>query len=689
MRSALNHQHSRPTRNTLRVHALWCCLMIAAWLVNPTASANEDLPGEDPAAWLVEAGEQARRVTGVGEDLTTALQTKGQLLTTIAALQAQLGEVEAAEKNERVVGLCIRALSHDGEAGWVHAARAWAAAEAGDAEEAQRRLEAIDHPGERAYAEELLNESSADRPADLEGISPGFAKQLNRVAAYRWARQQAASAASTQPIEEVQARVDLLSDPAERAWAALGVAEGLQKKPSDTAAEASAATPTPEPESVSPTPPPPLPAPSAQPDAAPAVIDAEDEVTRAAPEAVVPPVVVEGINPDETPAVSESVEAVELEESSAPVMAVEQSPVVGVAAAPQATPTPEVSEVPAGPEVVENAEASQAVEVEESIIVSEAEIETVTVAEAMPVHEVSAAPEASEEPEALPAPETEATGEAEATPGSAEVAVDESTTAETNPLLVADERPEPNEPAEPSAVDSTPRAEPTAPEGVDAPEVIAAAPAPDAIEAAEVPTAPETIAPAVIVPNLKALADPAVVLTDAPAPDEVDVRFVTTAGAFTIRVHRDWAPLAADRFVDLARAGYYHNQRFFRVVPGFVVQWGIHGYPAVAAAWRDQTLPDEPRTRANARGTVALAAAAQPDSRTTQVFINLVDNGFLDDLGFVPFGEVVEGLPIVESLFGDYGETPSQQQRKIHLQGNAFLDENYPELDSVISVEVR
>ena len=184
------------------------------------------------------------------------------------------------------------------------------------------------------------------------------------------------------------------------------------------------------------------------------------------------------------------------------------------------------------------------------------------------------------------------------------------------------------------------------------------------------------------------LADPTAVIDDATAPDSFDARFNTTQGPFVVRVHREWAPAAADRFYDLCLAGYYHNQRFFRVVPGFVVQWGIHGYPAVSAAWRDATFADEPRTQPNRRGSVAFAAAAVADSRTTQVFINLTDNAFLNDLGFAPFGEIVEGMDVVEKLYTGYGETPSEQQPDIQLRGNAFLDAEYPKLDSIVTVEV-
>ncbi|MEM6458487.1 MAG: peptidylprolyl isomerase [Planctomycetota bacterium] len=228
-------------------------------------------------------------------------------------------------------------------------------------------------------------------------------------------------------------------------------------------------------------------------------------------------------------------------------------------------------------------------------------------------------------------------------------------------------------------------------------ETPAPTPVPEVVEVVEVtePEAPPTPAEVVarpvappVVPDLRRLADPSAVLDDAPAPAVYDVEVVTTKGVFTVRVTRAWAPAAADRFHDLARSGYYHNQRFFRVVEGFVVQWGIHGFPRVAEAWRPLTFPDEPRRRANVRGTVAFAAADVPDSRNTQVFVNLGDHAFLDELGFVPFGRVTAGLDVVASLYAGHGDTPSQQQPRIQREGNAYLDATYPELDSVVSVSV-
>lgn|GEM_PF-529141 len=217
----------------------------------------------------------------------------------------------------------------------------------------------------------------------------------------------------------------------------------------------------------------------------------------------------------------------------------------------------------------------------------------------------------------------------------------------------------------------------------------AAAPDPGATgpDVGDTPADPAS-GPITAVPDLRRLANPDDPQFGKPSPEVYDARFTTTRGAFTIRVHRDWAPRAADRFHQLCRAGFYNNNRFFRAVPGFVVQWGIHGFPSVAASWRNAAIPDEPVRERNRRGTVSFAAAAVPNTRTTQVFINLAHNAFLDDLGFTPFAEVIDGMDVVEQLFSGYGEAPSQLQRRIQLDGNAFLDEKFPNLDGVVGVEV-
>lgn len=170
------------------------------------------------------------------------------------------------------------------------------------------------------------------------------------------------------------------------------------------------------------------------------------------------------------------------------------------------------------------------------------------------------------------------------------------------------------------------------------------------------------------------------------APGTYRVRFETSAGEFVIEVHRDWAPLGADRFYNLARSGYFDGVRFFRVLPGFVAQFGIHGDPQVSAAWRDQPIRDDQVRRRNARGTITFATAG-PDTRTTQVFINFRDNDRLDGMGFAPLGQVVEGMEVVDRLHAGYGEgAPAGRgplQDRMQAEGNAYLEREFAELDYV------
>jgi len=164
------------------------------------------------------------------------------------------------------------------------------------------------------------------------------------------------------------------------------------------------------------------------------------------------------------------------------------------------------------------------------------------------------------------------------------------------------------------------------------------------------------------------------------APDEFKVRFETSAGDFVIEVVRKWAPIGADRFYQLINEKYYDEARFFRVVPGFVVQFGMHADPKVHAVWEQKRIPDEPTVASNMRGFVTYAKGG-PNSRTTQLFINLNDNQRLDDIGFPPFGRVIEGMDVVDKITSQYGERPSQ--RMIKAQGNAYLKANFPNLDYI------
>lgn len=170
------------------------------------------------------------------------------------------------------------------------------------------------------------------------------------------------------------------------------------------------------------------------------------------------------------------------------------------------------------------------------------------------------------------------------------------------------------------------------------------------------------------------------------APATYRVKFTTTQGDLVIEVTRDWAPLGADRFYNLVKNGFYNDASIFRVLPGFVVQFGISPKPAIARAWQNATIKDDPVVQNNLRGFVTFATGG-PNTRTTQVFINLADNTRLDGMGFSPFGKVVEGMEVVEKLYSGYGEGAPQgngpDQGRITAEGKAYLDKNFPKLDSI------
>jgi peptidyl-prolyl cis-trans isomerase A (cyclophilin A) len=186
------------------------------------------------------------------------------------------------------------------------------------------------------------------------------------------------------------------------------------------------------------------------------------------------------------------------------------------------------------------------------------------------------------------------------------------------------------------------------------------------------------------------LANPACAAMRKTAPDEFKVRFTTTQGAFTIKVTRAWAPNGADRFYNLARNGFFADNRFFRVISGFVCQFGIHGDPAISGKWRNATIPDDPPKESNKAGRITYAKKGA-NTRTTQVFINLKDNPALDAQGFPPFGEVVQGMDVVERLYAEYGEgAPSGKgpnQTRLQTEGNASLAD-FPKLDYIKKAEV-
>jgi len=171
------------------------------------------------------------------------------------------------------------------------------------------------------------------------------------------------------------------------------------------------------------------------------------------------------------------------------------------------------------------------------------------------------------------------------------------------------------------------------------------------------------------------------------APDAFQAKFETTKGTFVIEVTRAWAPLGADRFYNLVKNGYYDNCKFFRVLSGFMAQFGLNGDPKINTAWREARIKDDSVKQPNKRGYVTYAMAG-PNTRTTQLFINFSDNSAnLDSQGFSPFGKVsAEGMKVVDAFFSSYGETPNQGS--IHMQGNAYLDKNFPKLDFIKSAVI-
>ena len=186
--------------------------------------------------------------------------------------------------------------------------------------------------------------------------------------------------------------------------------------------------------------------------------------------------------------------------------------------------------------------------------------------------------------------------------------------------------------------------------------------------------------------NEEALMEPTSEEMQAEAPAEYAVTFETTAGNFVVTVHRDWAPRGAGRFYNLVTNGFYNDQRFFRVVPGFVVQWGMSGDPEITKKWANAQFLDDQVKESNTRGRLSFAATSRPNSRTTQVFVNLGDNTNLDGMGFAPFGEVTEGMDVVDQINAEYGQQASQGY--IAEQGNAYLQEAFPNMDYIKSVRV-
>lgn len=176
------------------------------------------------------------------------------------------------------------------------------------------------------------------------------------------------------------------------------------------------------------------------------------------------------------------------------------------------------------------------------------------------------------------------------------------------------------------------------------------------------------------------------------SPDTFKARFETTKGTFTVEVTRSLAPNGADRFYNLVRSGFFKDIALFRVIPGFMCQFGIHGDPKVAAAWRSAQITDDPVKASNTRGAITFATAG-PNTRTTQLFINFGDNSRLDGMGFAPFGKVTEGMDVVDKINGEYGEGAPRgrgpEQGRVQAQGNEYLKKEFPNLDYIKSATIQ
>ena len=178
-------------------------------------------------------------------------------------------------------------------------------------------------------------------------------------------------------------------------------------------------------------------------------------------------------------------------------------------------------------------------------------------------------------------------------------------------------------------------------------------------------------------------------VTDEHAPPTFRARFETSQGPFVIEVQREWAPIAADRFYTLVRRGFYNDARFFRVLNGFMAQFGLNGDPKIQGEYALANLLDEAPKQSNLRGFVSFAKESSPNTRYTMVFINYKDNSYLDADGFAPFGQVVSGMEIVEKLYSGYGRQNVPDQRRIKSEGNAYLTAEYPKLDFIKTARIE
>ena len=205
----------------------------------------------------------------------------------------------------------------------------------------------------------------------------------------------------------------------------------------------------------------------------------------------------------------------------------------------------------------------------------------------------------------------------------------------------------------------------------------------------------QSAGPAPLTPSQQraALLDPTRPFWSARAPATVTLDVETTRGTISIELVREWAPAGVDRFYNLARAGYYDDSRVYRVIYGFIAQFGIAGEPRVANLWGRRKIPADPVREHNVRGTVSYAQF-KPTDRTTNVFFNLRDNPELDTLKFAPFGRVVQGMDVVDSLYAFYGEFPSADApignpKRLYAESNKYLDEKFPLLDKIVKITIR
>jgi peptidyl-prolyl cis-trans isomerase A (cyclophilin A) len=192
---------------------------------------------------------------------------------------------------------------------------------------------------------------------------------------------------------------------------------------------------------------------------------------------------------------------------------------------------------------------------------------------------------------------------------------------------------------------------------------------------------------ALVVLLVTGCSSPGTTVDAAPDADAFIVDITTSKGDFAIEVSPSWAPNGAARFRELVDVGFYNDVRFFRVLDGFVAQFGINGTPTTNSMWSSRTIPDDPVVRSNTRGYITFAQSSALNSRTTQLFVNLGNNARLDDMRFAPFAYVISGMDVVDALNNEYGEAPVQSQ--ISARGNEYLNENFPRLDYIITAQVR